>query len=160
MNWFNRIISNPDDYSLILDAYLFYEKELEDARTEVRLSGSIERAASDLPGIMEYRFSQLQEVEAILEHLNIKLSKLRNAKFRQYLEGYNKALSSRDAEKFAEGEPDVTDMSELINQISLIRNKYLGIMKGLDSKSFQINNITKLRCAGLDDAEINQGYRR
>ena len=28
-------------------------------------------------------------------------------------------------------------------------------MKGLDAKQFQVNNIVKLRVAGLEDSEIN-----
>ena len=48
-----------------------------DARTEVKLKGNVERAAAEMPGIVEHRFNQLQEIEAILEHLNIELRKER-----------------------------------------------------------------------------------
>lgn len=160
MNWFGEIISNPDDYELLLKAYIHYDDELADARKEIALNGSLEKASASLPGIVEYRFNQLQEVEAILEHLNIKFNKLKNKKWRHYLEHYNKALSSRDAEKFAESDDEVILVSEFINQIAFIRNKFLGIMKGLDNKSFQINNITRLKCAGLDDAEIGYNVQR
>ena len=44
----------------------FFYQELETARKEVRISGNIERAAANLPGIVEHRFNQLQEIEAIL----------------------------------------------------------------------------------------------
>jgi DNA-directed RNA polymerase subunit F len=160
MTWFGKITANPDNYELILEAYEYFEKELEDARKEVNIRGSLEKASASLPGIVEYRYSQLQEVEAILEHLNIKFHKLKNTKFRGFLEHYNKSLSSRDAEKFAESDEEVVTLTELINSVAFIRNKYLGIMKGLDNKSFQINNITRLRCAGLEDAEISYGYKR
>lgn len=157
MSWFNQLTANPEDYSIVLEAYDYYSKELEEARSEIALTGSLEQAASTLPGLVEYRFNQLQEVEAILELLNIHYNKLRSNKLKQFLENYNKALSSRDAEKYAEADIDVVTMAEIINQIAFIRNKYLGIMKGLDNKSFQINNITRLRCAGLEDAELNYG---
>ena len=45
-------------------------------------------------------------------------------------------------------------MAQLVNEFALLRNKFLGLMKALDSKQFQINNIVKLRVAGLDDAEL------
>ena len=45
-------------------------------------------------------------------------------------------------------------MSQLINEFALVRNKYLGLLKAIDAKQFQINNIVKLRVAGLDDAEL------
>jgi len=36
----------------------------------------------------------------------------------------------------------------------LIRNKYMGLIKALDTKGFQINNIVKLRSAGLEDISL------
>lgn len=158
--WFDSIVSDPDNYELILEAYDYYDQELAEARKETRLHGIIERQSSALPGQVEYRFNQLQEVEAILEHLNIKFSVLKNSRFRHYMEHYNKSLSSRDAEKYAENDEEVVILSQLINQIAFIRNKYLGIMKALDNKSFQINNITRLRCSGLEDAELYSPGRK
>lgn len=138
----------------MLDAQQYFDAQLIEARKEVNVSGSLERLAAMLPGITEYRFAQFQEVEAILELLNIQLKRKRGEKFRFYLEQYNRTLTTRDAEKYADADPDVLDYSEFVNFFALIRNRYSGIMKGLESKSFQINNIVKLRAAGLDDAEI------
>jgi hypothetical protein len=45
-------------------------------------------------------------------------------------------------------------MNNLINEVALVRNKYLGIMKGLDAKGFSLGNITRLRIAGMNDAEL------
>ncbi len=118
------------------------------------MSGSLEKASREMPGQVEWRFNQLQEIEAILEHLNIELRKIRSAKFRQFTEHYNRTLSSRDAEKYVDGEPEVSQMENLINEFALLRNKYIGLTKALDAKSFQINNITKLRVAGLEDVEL------
>ena len=96
----------------------------------------------------------MQELEAILEHLNIEMRKIRNKHYRKYLEGYNKALSSRDAEKYAEGEDEVCDMEALVNEWALMRNRWLGILKALDQKQWQITNVTKLRVAGMEDADL------
>ena len=118
------------------------------------MNGSLERASREMPGIVEYRFNQLQEIEAILEHLNLELRKVRSAKFRQFTEHYNRTLTSRDAEKYVDGDLDVCNMDSIVNEFALIRNKYLGLVKAIDSKQFQINNVTKLRVAGLEDVEL------
>lgn len=149
--WFRRI---QGDISHLPDCIAYFENELVAARGELHMDGSLERASREMPGIVEYRFNQLQEIESILEHLNIELRKLRSAKFRQFTEHYNRALSSRDAEKYVDGEPEVCDMEALINEFALIRNKFLGLIKAIDSKQFQINNVTKLRVAGLEDVEL------
>jgi hypothetical protein len=107
-----------------------------------------------MPGIVEQRFNQLQEIEAILEYLNIELRRLRSQHFRKYLENYQRALSSRDVDRFVEGEADVVDFEKIINEFALLRNKWLGIVKGLDVKQWQLSNVIKLRTAGMEDATL------
>jgi hypothetical protein len=150
--WYNKVRA---DLSNIVDCINYFERELEAARKETFLSGNLEKQSRDLPGIVSYRFGQLQEVEAILEHLNIETRTVLRKNYRKYLEHYNKVLSSRDAEKFAEGEQEYIDMEHIVNEFALVRNKYLAVMKGLDAKSFQINNITKLRTAGMEDISLD-----
>ena len=148
---YNNIVQ---DLGNIVPAIEYYEKELNEARWEVKIKGSLEKASSSLPGLTEFRFNQLQEIEAILEHLNIELRRERSITFRKYLESYNRTLSSRDADKFVDGEQSVIDLTHVTNQFSLLRNKYLGIMKGLDTKQWQIGHITRLRTAGMEDIVI------
>ncbi len=150
--WYGKIV---DDLGSIIDSISYYEKELDEAKYECRIKGSLEKSSSALPGITEHRFNQLQEIEAILEHLNIELRKERSKVFRKYLENYNRQLSSRDAEKFVDGEDSVVTLTHLTNQFSLLRNQYLGIMKGLDTKQWQIGHITRLRTAGMEDIVID-----
>jgi hypothetical protein len=151
MSWYTKIAK---DISYIPDAVDYYNTELVDARTECRISGNLEKAAANMPGVVEQRFGQLQEIEAILEYLNIELRRLRSQHFRKYLENYQRALSSRDCEKFVEGEADVVDFEKIINEFALLRNKWLGITKALDQKQWQITNIVKLRVAGMEDASL------
>ena len=151
MTWYSKI---SKDISYIPDAVEYYNNELTEARQEVKISGNIERASASMPGIVEHRFSQLQEIEAILEYLNIELRRLKSQHFRKYLENYQRALTSRDVEKYVEGEADVVDFEKIINEFALLRNKWLAITKSLDQKQWQLTNIVKLRVAGMEDATL------
>ena len=142
------------DINKIPTAIKFFEDELIEARSEVKLKGNVERAAAEMPGIVEHRFNQLQEIEAILNYLNIELRRLRSSYFKKYLENYQRALSSRDVEKYVDGEADVVDYEKIINEFALMRNKWLGLLKGLDQKQWQITNVVKLRVAGMEDATL------
>jgi len=149
--WYNKIAK---DISYIPEAVEFYNAELDEARLECRIVGNIEKASASMPGVVEQRFSQLQEIEAILEYLNIELRRLKSQHFRKYLENYQRALSSRDCERYCEGEADVVDFEKIINEFALLRNKWLGITKALDQKQWQLTNIVKLRVAGMEDATL------
>ena len=73
---------------------------------------------------------------------------------KKYLENYQRALSSRDCEKYVEGEADVVDMEKIVNEFAMLRNQWLGIIKALDIKQWQLSNIIKLRTAGLEDITL------
>ena len=118
------------------------------------MGGIIEKNITNLPGITEHRFNQLQEIEAVLNYLNIQIRKIRRKHFQKYLEGYARALSSRDAEKYVDGEDEVIDFETLINEVALLRNRYLGIMKGMESKNFMLGHIVRLRTAGMEDVQV------
>ena len=138
----------------IPDFIQHFESELEQAKKEVKVYGNVEKNIAAIPGVTEHRFNQLQEVEAVLNLLNIRLKKIRRTHFQKYLEAYNRALTSRDAEKYAEGEDEVIDMEVLINEVAYLRNRWLGIMKGLEAKQWQMGHIVRLRTSGMEDITI------
>lgn len=149
--WYSKVVAN---LGCIPDFIEHYEAELEQAKGDCRIVGLVEKNITALPGITEHRFNQLQEIEAILNYLNIQLRKIRRRHFQKYLEGYQRALTSRDAEKYVDGEDEVIDFETIINEVALLRNRWLGVMKGLDSKSWMSGHIVRLRTAGMEDIQV------
>ena len=149
--WYSKVVSSLGN---IPDFIQHYERELEDAKRDCRIGGLVEKNISALPGITEHRFNQLQEIEAVLNFLNIQLRKIRRKHFQKYLEAYARALTSRDAEKYVDGEDEVIDFETIINEVALLRNKWLGILKGLDAKQWQMGHIVRLRTAGMEDITV------
>jgi hypothetical protein len=149
--WYNRVVDNLSEIPTAID---FYNRELSSAQDETRIRGNVEKNAQELSGIMSYRFDQLQELEAILKFLNIKYDKMRSDHYRRYLERYQRDLTDRSIEKYIDGEDDIVGMAMIINEVSLVRNRYLALIKGLDVKQFQISNIVRLRIVGMEDAHL------
>ena len=149
--WYSRIVAGLD---AIPDFIAHYERELEEAKRECRIGGLVERNIKELPGHTEHRFNQLQEIEAVLNYLNIQLRKIRRKHFQKYLETYARALTSRDAEKYTDGEDEVIDYETLINEVAYLRNRWLGILKGLDTKQWQMGHVVRLRTAGMEDIQV------
>jgi hypothetical protein len=149
--WYTKIVANLGEIPNFIS---HYEHELEMAKREIAIRGLVEKNLADLPGVTEHRFNQLQEIEAVLNYMNIQLRKIRRKHFQQYMEGYNRALTSRDAEKYTDGEQEVIDYECLINEVALLRNRYLGILKGLESKNFMIGHVVRLRTAGMEDVSL------
>ena len=149
--WYTKVTRDLSKLPEFID---YYNDELQEAKMECGIRGNVENNIKQLPGITETRFNQLQEIEAVLNYLNIELRQIRRKHFQKYLEAYNRALTSRDAEKYVDGEAEVIDMELVINEVALLRNRYLGIMKGLDAKQWQMGHIVKLRTAGMEDVTV------
>ena len=71
--WYNKVVSNMGEIPAFID---YYERELGAAKGDIKIHGKVEKELSNLPGETEHRFNQLQEIEAVLEHLNIQLRKI------------------------------------------------------------------------------------
>jgi hypothetical protein len=149
--WYNRVVQ---DLGNIPGFIVHFENELADAKFDCTIKGHLEKNIASLPGITELRFNQLQEIEAILNYLNIQLRKIRKKHFQKYLENYPRALTSRDAEKYVDGEDEVIDFETIINEVALVRNKWLGLMKGLESKNFMLGHVSRLRTSGMEDITL------
>ena len=149
--WYSKVVA---DLGNIPDFIAHYERELEEAKKECRIGGLVERNIKELPGHTEHRFNQLQEIEAVLNYLNIQLRKIRRKHFQKYLEAYARALTSRDAEKYVDGEDEVIDYETIINEVAFLRNRWLGVMKGLETKQWQMGHIVRLRTAGMEDIQV------
>ena len=60
-------------------------------------------------------------------------------------------MSSNDVKQYIDGDKNIMDLQLIINDIALVRNKFISITKALDVKNWQLSNVTKSLCAGLND---------
>ena len=132
----------------------YFNNEYEDARKEVDIKGSLTECVSKISSRYEYRVSQLQEIEAILKHFEIKLSQRKSSLYQKFLENYNRSLSSTDIKIYIEGQPEVVAIQQIINEIALIRNKYMGLTKGFETANYQLSNLSRLYASGVDGVQI------
>jgi len=149
--WYNKVVADLVNIPAFIN---HYEDELVEAKQDCGVKGNLEKNIASLPGLTEHRFNQLQEIEAVLNFLNIQLRKIRKKHFQKYLENYPRALTSRDAEKYVDGEDEVIDFETIINEVALVRNKWLGLLKGLESKNFMLGHVARLRTAGMEDVTL------
>jgi dTDP-4-amino-4,6-dideoxygalactose transaminase len=154
--WYQRIVANPDDTSLIDSACEYFEREYQAGVKEIDLANlrgeRVEQVHKQLPGLYGYRYAQLQEIEAILGYLQIRETAIRGQRRRHYIEHYNRALNPTTAEKYVEADDAVLAMHLLINQVALVRNYYVGLTKRHEFLEFRLGDVTRLIVAGVNDA--------
>lgn len=155
MRWYRKVTADSTNYFAPLgEAIEYFYGEYETARLELQpqQGGLITELSSSLPGIVEHRMAQLAEIEGIMKYLEIQYDRAKGAKKKHFLENYNRQLTERVADQWADIEPEVVVIREFIQEIALVRNLYNGVSKGLEYMHFQIGNITRLKSAGFEDA--------
>ena len=154
--WYRSISSAKDFYVPLGEAIEHFQDEYMKAKADLKPKrGTLMTDISiNLPGMVEYRYGQTQELEAILHFLEIQYDIRKGLAKRNFLENYNRTLTDRQADAMADIDPEVIILREFINETALVRNQFLGISKGLEYLHFQLGNLTKLKIAGFEDATL------
>jgi hypothetical protein len=152
--WYQRVIRDPDDLHPVLDAVEYFTEQYEQGTREVdALRGErLIEVGMCLPGLSQHRAEQLAELDAIIAYLQIREDAAIGVQRRFYVEHYNRKLTDRMVEKFAETHPDVLALRELCNHVALVRNKFTGLLKRHEYLHYQLSNIARLWAAGKEDA--------
>ncbi len=157
VSWYRRIINAPaGNYDPLFEAIDWYSDQYDQAQNDVTLRKGMRlfEMESRIPGLTAYYYALLQELEAIHVWLELQHDQVLQKHRRHYIEHYARDLKDRQVEAYASAEGEVVAMKMLINELSLVRNKFMGIMKSLEYAHFQLGNLTKLRTAGMEDATI------
>lgn len=147
--------ANDADLVKAIAATDYYAEQYNEAKEDLNFSRRMEYMSSRLPGLTEHRFAQLQDMEGIIEHLEDREKRAVADKMRYYLEHYQRTVTDRTAREYAAASDEAHNIRMVIREVAAVRNLYLGIMKSFEYMHFQITNLTKLKCAGLEDAEIS-----
>ena len=142
------------DESKLTEVLNYFLEEYEEAKKELKISGRLDKSVSELSSKFEMRYSQLQDLEAILEHFNIKLKAIKSKIYQQLINTSARALTQSDLRQYIDGNEQVVAMQTIINEIALVRNKFISISKGMETKNYQLSNLTKLYSAGLDGVVV------
>ena len=131
------------DESKLTEVLNYFLEEYEEAKKDLKISGRLDKSVSELSSKFEMRYSQLQDLEAILEHFNIKLKAIKSKIYQQLINTSARALTQSDLRQYIDGNEQVVAMQTIINEIALVRNKFISISKGMETKNYQLSNLTK-----------------
>jgi uncharacterized protein YmfQ (DUF2313 family) len=158
-NWVEEICTDPDDFGLVLEAYDYFCMEYETLRAELSLEkvrGSrLTEMSIKMPSYTDHIQSNWSEIVAISDHLGTLITAATQKARKKYIENYNRELGSHQVKDYAEAEPEVLQIRQILLRIEMIRNKMEGLSKAAERLHFQIGNLIRLKEAGLDEMCIN-----
>lgn len=151
INWYVEV---KKDNSKLTNALNNFNDRYNEILPMVKIQGRLSEQEAQLGYLVSIVHGDWSQLVAIHEHFDILLKKTRSDLYKKYLETYARQLSSNDVKNYIDGDNTVMGFQSIINEIVLVQNKYEGLSKGLESKNFQLNNITKIKSMGLDLVEM------
>jgi hypothetical protein len=146
---FHDIIKNNE---LLVHKILDYSDKIDEAAPIFDIEGKrIETLHRELPSNL-VRYRQIaDELKTLEQFLLIKKEKAESDAYRKFKEGSNRALQPSDIKAYVPGDKDVISWAELGLEVTLLRRKAESIVAALETWSWRISDITKLRIAELQD---------
>jgi hypothetical protein len=155
--WYRRVFQETDPTQqlvIICQACEQYEAEFEQANSAIRPKGRLTEIESKIPGLAAENMARIGDLNIIIKHLENMEAVAKKERTVYYMEHYQRKLSETIAGKYAEADDQVQSIRLIRYRVGSVASQFDAISRGLEYMHFQLSNITKLKCAGLDDAEI------
>jgi len=130
------------------------EEEYEKGKSRLRVSGELQKEASEHPAWLGRLDEVRAELKALRNYYRGKADRVRGTLYREYLEQYSRALAARDIEQYINSDKRWQKADDLAQEIELLYSKYESLVEAFRSKGWAISHIVKLRVAGLEDALV------
>lgn len=144
---------NEENLSSIIELLPKFEKLIACAEPIFNLDGlRLEQVMKTVPQYQHSYDSAYQELKALEEWLNGIKEKRMAKVWKKYLEGYQRALSTKDIQVYAAGESSIVEINQIVIEISLLKNQMLSIVEALKNLGWMVGHITKLRVAEMQEA--------
>lgn len=130
-----------------------YEQKIADAEPIFKLEGRrLEEIIRSLPHYQANYDQSLQEIKAVDAWLETIKEKVTAKLWRKYLEGYARALSTRDIQAYIAGEKEIVELNQIGIEVTLLKNKLEAIVEALKQMGWMMGHVTKLRVSEMQDA--------
>lgn len=129
-----------------------YEEKVKAAEPIFKLEGrKLEEIIRTVPHYQASYDQSYQELKALEEWVNNIKEKKVGKLWKKYLEGYQRALSTRDIQSYIASEKDIVELNQIIIEVTLLKNHMLSIVEAIKNLGWMTSHITKLRVAEMQD---------
>jgi hypothetical protein len=132
-----------------------YEEALEEAVDALRIKGKkLEKANIENASWQHYFDNKRIELNTLLKFVDSQVQSARGRLFQKYKENYSRELNEREINRYIDNEQKYLTVNELKLEVQEMYEKYNAVVEAFRSRGYALNNITRVRCASLEDVEL------
>lgn len=149
MTFLSPIASNTDK---VLDYIETYETALEEIKPFFDLKNrKLVEICQNIPKEIARFKRYAAELKSIEELISIKRDEYVGKRWKAYNETNSRTLAAKDIQQYINGEKDFVDYSELILEVTYLRNNINAVIEALDIMNWQVGHITKMAVASIEE---------
>lgn len=150
-SWYQTV---KDDPTKLTAALAHFTEKVEEANQQLDIEQGqpLIDVSRQLPSLMAYYFTLLQEIDAILLHYENIYDHERAKSVLNFVKTSKIAITFPQADKIIDADQHLFELAQLKVDIKLVRDKFTTNVKCFEALGYQVGNITRLRVGGIIDA--------
>lgn len=151
----SRINELGDKYKNLPGILGDYYTTLESVEDIIRIKGKKLEAANVENPAWQHFFDQKRiELHTLVKYFEQETQRVRGKLFRKYKETHSRDLGEREIIRYLDNEDAYLQINELYLEVKELYEKYQSVVDAFTTRGYALNNITKIRVASLEDAEL------
>lgn len=132
-----------------------YEADIGGAKALIEIKGkTLERANMENPSWLYYYDQKRIELNTLMKFFENEVTRVRGKLFKNYKENHSIELSEREIQRYIDSEQAYLSMFEMFLEVKELYDQYQSIVDAFKARAYALNNMTKIRVASLEDAEM------
>jgi hypothetical protein len=130
-----------------------YETAIAEAEELFNMEGKkLEYLCRVLPANIVRYDEYHNELKSLEDYLKAKRDVIESKLWKKYVEGYSRALSTRDIQAYIQGDAEYVSYTELILEVVHVKTQIKSIVEAFGQMGWMLSHVTKLRVAEMQDA--------
>lgn len=132
-----------------------YINEIGNIEQKIQIKGkTLEQANKENPSEYYYYDKRRVELSTLVKYFEREIDRVRGKLFRGFTENNPRDISDRAKDKYIDCEQAYLDVHEYFLEVKEIYEEYVAICEAFKTRGYSLNNITKIRVASLENAEL------
>jgi hypothetical protein len=132
-----------------------FEADLKPAAEQLEKKGKLlEVSLSENSSMMHYYDERRIQLHSLVKYFRMEVDRVRSAKYIQYSERNSLKLQYNIMTKYIDSEEDYLFVYKLLIEVEELYESYVSAVEAFKQRNYELSNMTKLRIANLEFAEI------
>ena len=132
-----------------------YEAIANEAEKDIAIKGkTIEKSNVEQPSLFAYYDQKRVELKTIRDYIELLTEKQHGKSWMKLTENHSRELAARDKENYIKFDEKHIVYKELHLSAKHTHDQFESIVDAIRSRGYALNNITRLKCAEIDDVYL------